>query len=72
MPERKMTDKDIEYFVKNNPEAYRRFKRARLKKSFLRKLHVVQKIWSPISKATLWICAVGGFVLSLFNAFQGK
>lgn len=69
---RKMTDKDIELFVKHNPEAYRRFKKSRHKKKFMKIFSSTKVLLKTISQIILWICAVGGFALSLIQFFQNK
>ena len=63
---------DMEPFVKNNPEAYRRFKAARCRKKIKLIADRVYCVWHPISNVILWICAVGGFVLSLIQLLQNQ
>ncbi len=70
MSERKMSDQDIERFVKHNPAAYKRYKHMKLKKSYMRKFNIARKIWSVISQIILWFCAVGGFILSLIQFLE--
>lgn len=72
MIDRKMTDKETESFVKPDSEAYKRFKKARRKKSITESFGVFKKVWSAVSHIILWICAVGGFLLSLVQFFKDK
>lgn len=67
-----MTDKQLEIFTKPNPEAYKRFKRARRVKRIKKLFAISALIWKRISSAILWICAVGGFALSLIQFLQDK
>lgn len=65
-----MDDKDLEIFTRPNPEAHAQYIRAKKRKrakEFKDKLKRSCKIASQI---ILWICAVGGFVLSLIQFFQ--
>lgn len=68
----KMSDKEIEIWVRPNPEAYARFKKAVRRKKLKRLWTISKKIWHIISNWILWFCAVGGFVLSLIQFFQDK
>ncbi len=67
-----MRNKDIEAFVKPNPEAYSRFKRARFKEKAKSTFLNVQRVLKIISRVILWVCAVGGFVLSLIQFLQNQ
>lgn len=67
-----MTEKELEIFTKPNPEAYKRFKQSRRKKRLKSLLNTVQKIWQRVSSIILWLCAVGGFLLSLFQFIQNQ
>lgn len=69
-PNHKMTDDEIEPFVKHDPEAYKRFKRHKKKKKILKLFNPTKKFLKGVSQVILWICAVGGFVLSLIQFFQ--
>lgn len=62
-----MDDRDLDIFTRNNPEAHERYLKAKKRKR--RKAHIekTKRVWSYISKALLWISAVGGFVLGLLN-----
>lgn len=68
----KMSDNEIEAFVKPNPKAYSRFKKSGRKKKLKSFFIKTKKIWSTISNAILWFCAVGGFILSLIQFLQDK
>lgn len=65
-----MTDKQLETFTKPNTEAYKRFKKARRIKRIKSFFSILIVIWKRISSAILWICAVGGFILSLIQFLQ--
>ena len=67
-----MSDDDIEYFVKHDKKAYKRFKIHKFKKQTDKALAISKKVLSVLSNSILWICAVGGFVLSLISFFQDK
>ena len=67
-----MTEKELEIYTKPNPEAYKRFKRSRWKRRLMRLIHLIKRIWNRLSAAILWICAVGGFLLSLIQFFQNQ
>lgn len=68
----KMSDEEIEAFVRPNPKAYARFKKAKRKKKLNNFAAKFKKIWNAISNAILWFCAVGGFLLSLLQFLQDK
>lgn len=68
---RKMTYKEMEPFVKHNPQAYRRFKRARLRNKCEKIWSLIKPFGKAISQIILWFCAVGGFVLALIQFLQG-
>lgn len=70
MSKPKMSDEDIELFVKHNPKAHKRYKAGKRRKAFNETSHKVKSIWKPISNAILWICAVGGFIVSLVALFR--
>ena len=61
--DRKMSDKDMLYFVKPCPKAYRRYLRNKTFKN-------TKKFLTVASEIILWICAVGGFILSLVQFFS--
>lgn len=67
-----MTEKEQEIFVRPNPEAHKRFKKSKRKKKLLTLKKKVISIGHVISQIILWICAVGGFILSLIQFFQDK
>lgn len=67
-----MTEEELEIFTPPNPKAYKRFKQIRRKKRLRSLFHTFQKIWQRISSIILWICAVGGFLLSLFQFMQNQ
>lgn len=67
-----MTEKELEIFTKPNPEAYKRFKKNRWKRYLKRSINFFKRIWNRVSSAILWICAVGGFLLSLIQFFQNQ
>lgn len=67
-----MNDKDIEIFVINNPKAYKRYKRSKRRK-VINQIHGrIKNFLKILSQVILWICAVGGFVLSLIQFLDNK
>lgn len=64
--------KEIEPWIRPNPEAYARFKKD-VRREKLKRLWIkLKKIWRILSNMVLWFCAVGGFVLSLIQFLQNK
>lgn len=67
-----MTEKELEILTKLNPDAHERFKKSRCKKRFQSLFEIFKRIRHHLSSAILWICAVGGFILSLIQFFQNQ
>lgn len=63
-------NKDLKAFLKPNPEAYKRYQKIQRKKKVNGFFVKFKKIANVLSRIILWICAVGGFVLSLIQFFQ--
>lgn len=57
-------------FIRPNEKAYKRYVAYRLKEKIKLFFSRFRKVLKIISNIILWICAVGGFVLSLIQFFQ--
>lgn len=57
-------------FIRPNKKAHKRYVVYRLKEKVKLFFSRFRKVLKIISNIILWICAVGGFVLSLIQFFQ--
>ena len=65
-------DKKLEPFLKSNPEAWDRYKKKRRYNAIKKVVIFSKKGLKILSRIILWICAVGGFLLSLIQFIQDK
>lgn len=66
---RKMTEEEIELYSRKIKLVYSRFKKNRRKKKFKKFILSAKSFFKILSQIILWICAVGGFALSLIQFF---
>lgn len=67
-----MANKNLEPFIKPNAEAWKRYQKRRRRDAIKGVLSIGKKAWGHISRAILWVCAVGGFLLSLIQFLQDQ
>lgn len=65
-----MKKDELEAFIKPNPDAYKKYRKTKRHKMYMTIFHKLKIVWKALSNIILWICAVGGFVLSLIQFFQ--